>query len=66
MTVQKLRPTAENAGNVDRKQLLAEALRRRILMMDIAPGAVIDELELAEEFGLSRPPVRELMRQMAG
>ncbi|MDQ7774831.1 MAG: GntR family transcriptional regulator [Paracoccus aminovorans] len=54
------------AVNIDRKQTLAEALRRRILLMEIAPGAVIDEQELAEEFGLSRPPVRELMRQMAG
>jgi DNA-binding GntR family transcriptional regulator len=26
---------------------------------------VVDELALCEEFGLSRPPVRELMRQMA-
>lgn len=66
MTTQKARATKENAANIDRKQILAEILRRRILMMEIAPGAVIDELELAEEFGLSRPPVRELMRQMAG
>jgi DNA-binding GntR family transcriptional regulator len=34
--------------------------------MQIAPGAVLDEVALSEEFGLSRPPVRELMRQMAG
>ena len=50
----------------DRKTELAAALRRRILTMRIAPGAVLDEHELAAEFGLSRPPVRELMRQMAG
>ena len=53
-------------GNPDRKSALGEALRRRILTMQIAPGAVLDEVELGEEFGLSRPPVRELMRQMAG
>jgi DNA-binding GntR family transcriptional regulator len=53
-------------GNPDRKTLLADTLRRRILTMQIAPGAVLDEVELSEEFGLSRPPVRELMRQMAG
>ena len=34
--------------------------------MQLAPGAVLDEVALSEEFGLSRPPVRELMRQMAG
>jgi DNA-binding GntR family transcriptional regulator len=34
--------------------------------MELPPGAVLDEVALSEEFGLSRPPVRELMRQMAG
>lgn len=53
-------------GHLDRKAALGEALRRRILTMQIAPGAVLDEVALSEEFGLSRPPVRELMRQMAG
>lgn len=50
---------------MDRKALLNESLRRRILNMELAPGAIVDELSLADEFGLSRPPVRELMRQMA-
>ncbi len=49
----------------DRKGRLDDALRKRILSMELAPGAVVDELTLAEEFGLSRPPVRELMRQLA-
>ena len=51
--------------SVDRKTVLSEALRRRIVHMELAPGAVVDEVALSEEFGLSRPPVRELMRQMA-
>lgn len=49
----------------DRKGQLAEALRRRILSMELKPGAVVDEVALATEFGLSRPPVRELLRQLA-
>ncbi|NYT33708.1 GntR family transcriptional regulator [Rhizobium sp. WYCCWR 11128] len=53
-------------GNPDRKANLGLALRRRILTMELSPGAVLDEVALSEEFGLSRPPVRELMRQMAG
>lgn len=57
---------ADPAANPDRKAALADALRRRILTMQIAPGAVLDEVAISEEFGLSRPPVRELMRQMAG
>lgn len=56
---------AEAAAPTDRKAALGEALRHRILSMEMRPGAVVDELTLAEEFGLSRPPVRELMRQMA-
>ncbi|MFS8146399.1 GntR family transcriptional regulator [Rhizobium sp. BR 249] len=50
----------------DRKASLELALRRRILTMELPPGSVLDEVALSEEFGLSRPPVRELMRQMAG
>jgi DNA-binding GntR family transcriptional regulator len=53
------------APSQDRKAALSEALRHRILMMDLAPGVSLDEVALAEEFGLSRPPVRELMRHMA-
>ena len=49
----------------DRKTVLGETLRRRIVSMEMQPGAVVDEMALSEEFGLSRPPVRELLRQMA-
>lgn len=52
-------------GTPDRKALLNESLRRRIVSMELEPGAVVDEVSLADEFGLSRPPVRELMRQLA-
>ncbi|STZ75892.1 GntR family transcriptional regulator [Bergeriella denitrificans] len=51
--------------NIDRKLLMAETLRRRILAMELKPGAVVDEIKLGEEFGISRSPVRELIRQMA-
>lgn len=58
-------PASSADASGDRKTLLDEALRRRIVSMELAPGAVVDELALSEEFGLSRPPVRELMRQLA-
>lgn len=51
--------------SLDRKAVLAQTLRHRILSMELQPGATLDEVALSEEFGLSRPPVRELMRQMA-
>ncbi|WP_034577993.1 GntR family transcriptional regulator [Carnimonas nigrificans] len=48
-----------------RKSSLEATLRRRIISMEIAPGSVVDELSLGHEFGLSRPPVREIMRTLA-
>jgi DNA-binding GntR family transcriptional regulator len=57
--------SAAEEGPTDRKALLEQTLRRRIVSMELAPGAVLDEVSLSEEFGLSRPPVRELMRQLA-
>ncbi|WP_412024423.1 GntR family transcriptional regulator [Burkholderia cepacia] len=63
--LQTVAPDVDSGGSVDRKNVMAETLRRRIVSMELAPGAVVDELALSEEFGLSRPPVRELMRQMA-
>ncbi|OCC03653.1 GntR family transcriptional regulator [Labrys sp. WJW] len=65
MTIERPIDLPTSAG-LDRKAALGEALRQRILTMRLAPGAVLDEVALAEEFGLSRPPVREVMRQMAG
>jgi DNA-binding GntR family transcriptional regulator len=58
-------PESSSDAPPDRKSTLAETLRHRILSMELAPGAVLDEVAIGEEFGLSRPPVRELMRQMA-
>ncbi|WP_025732359.1 GntR family transcriptional regulator [Carnimonas nigrificans] len=49
----------------DKKVQLEETLKRRIVSMEIAPGAVVDEISLSQEFGLSRPPVRETMRALA-
>lgn len=51
--------------NTDKKILMADTLRRRILSMELKPGAVVDEIKLGDEFGISRSPVRELIRQMA-
>lgn len=41
-------------------------LRQRILTQDMEPGAYLDEVQLAEEYGISRPPLREILRQLAG
>lgn len=62
--VEELDRDDAQAPSQDRKATLAQALRHRICAWNCA-GREPDEVALAEEFGLSRPPVRELMRQMA-
>ena len=44
----------------------AEILKQRILSMEIAPGQLLDEVELAETFGMSRTPLREVIQRLAG
>ncbi|MGR3761600.1 GntR family transcriptional regulator [Roseobacteraceae bacterium NS-SX3] len=49
-----------------RKTEAYENLKRRILTLSLAPGDDLDEPRLCEEFGLSRTPLREVCRQLAG
>ncbi|MCS6810217.1 MAG: GntR family transcriptional regulator [Tepidimonas sp.] len=44
---------------------VAEQLRQRIFRRDLAPGSWIDELRLAEEYGISRTPLREALKVLA-
>lgn len=55
------------AGEAKRnKSNCLEDLRRRILTEALEPGSYLDETEIAEAYGISRPPLRELLRQLAG
>jgi DNA-binding GntR family transcriptional regulator len=49
-----------------RKALLLESLRTRILTQELLPGADLDEARLSDEFGLSRTPLREALRELSG
>ncbi len=40
-------------------------LRDRIVTLRLAPGTLVNERELVEEFGLGRTPVREALRRLA-
>lgn len=51
--------------SLDRKANFRNKLISQILSMELLPGTTLDELILSEEFGLSRPPIREMLRQMA-
>lgn len=48
------------------KTALQADLVRAILTLRLAPGDDIDETRLAKEYGLSRTPLREVLRSMAG
>ncbi len=44
---------------------VAEQLRQRIFRRELEPGNWIDELKIAEEFGISRTPLREALKVLA-
>jgi len=46
-------------------QEVAELLRQRIFNRELAPDSWIDELKLAEEYGISRTPLREALKVLA-
>jgi DNA-binding GntR family transcriptional regulator len=44
---------------------VAEQLRQRIFQRELEPGSWIDELKIAQEFGISRTPLREAIKVLA-
>ena len=50
----------------DRKARLVGDLRRDVLTMALEPGSTLDETTLAEDYGLSRTPLRDAFRELAG
>ncbi len=48
------------------KTSLYETLKRSILTMELAPDHDLDEVSLSEAYGISRTPVRDVLRQLAG
>lgn len=51
---------------VGKKAICIEDLRRRILTQELEPGSYLEEFEISETYGISRTPVREILRQLAG
>jgi len=49
-----------------KKSVLYDHLKTAIMTLDLQPGADLDEATLSEEFSLSRTPLREVLRQLAG
>ena len=48
------------------KTALHETLKRQILPLERPPDHDLDEAKLSEEYGISRTPVRDVFRQLAG
>jgi len=46
------------------REIVYEELKREILIGEIAPGTRMMEIELADEMGVSRTPVREAIRKL--
>jgi DNA-binding GntR family transcriptional regulator len=48
------------------KERLYTDLKRRILTLELEPGAHLDETKLSMQYGISRTPLRDVFRQLAG
>lgn len=48
------------------KTALYETLKRQILTLELPPDHDLDEARLSEAYGISRTPVRDVLRQLAG
>lgn len=48
------------------KQHCLEDVKLRILTLDIAPGADLDETSLSAAYGVSRTPLREVLQRLSG
>ncbi len=52
-------------SRTDKDRLYAD-LKRKIVTLELAPGAHLDETTLSAEYGMSRTPLRDVFRQLAG
>ncbi|MGI9316540.1 MAG: GntR family transcriptional regulator [bacterium] len=50
----------------NKKQLFYNDLKRRILTLDLVPGCDMDEVALSKEYQISRTPLRDVLRTLAG
>ncbi len=61
----KARATAAAPARGKGSQTVYDALRRAILDLTLAPGSLLDEVRLSQQFALSRTPVREALVRLA-
>jgi DNA-binding GntR family transcriptional regulator len=61
----RLDTTASSLAAPALYEQVAERLRNRIFAHELAPGTWVDEQTLAEEYGISRTPLREALKVLA-
>ncbi|MCO6055553.1 GntR family transcriptional regulator [Pseudomonas sp. MOB-449] len=54
----------ESSGRRHGGRYIYQELRKQILTLKLKPGAPLDEVSLAEQFGLSRSPVRDALARL--
>ena len=57
--------TARSLSPLALYEEVAELLRQRIFKRELEPGSWIDELKIAEAYGISRTPLREALKVLA-
>ncbi len=58
--------TPKKAANKSSAEEIYNTLRQEILTLKLAPGSGIDELSLSARFNISRVPIREVLKRLAG
>ncbi len=53
-------------NEVSKKEYLYQDLKRRILTLNLAPGSDLDEVALSVQYSISRTPLRDIFRILAG
>lgn len=65
LTLEAERPDVEDRRKGMLHAAAADALRRRILTGEFLPGMRLREVQLCEQFNVSRTPIREALRTLA-
>ena len=64
MTAKEMKMTAKESST-QRQRRMYESIRGRISILRYPPGTMLNEAVLAEEFGVSRTPLRRVLQQLS-
>ena len=64
ISIRKMDSDTDGRSTINKKEKIYETLLQRILFMQYAPGEILNETTLAEEFGTSRGPLRDVLKRL--